>query len=250
MANERIQIKDLPILSGGCDDNDLLVLQTNSTGTTKAITKKDLLGNVLNTDKLAEAVDDIKNEFVSKTEFNNKLNEKNPHNTSIKDLSDVDITDIKSGYILFGDNNGNIIMKELEVNDLNNLIDTDTIEVKNDKLSVKSLNGLMSTIDELNCLQGITRNINSILNDYRLNQNEYNINSTISNDLNDLVNKEFHVFVDGSTNLPTSSTKGFLDVTYGNRYTIQSFTDVENGTVFKRIGSDDGTGIVTWTEWK
>ena len=65
MADERIQIKDLPILSGGCDDNDLLVLQTNSTGTTKAITKKDLLSDMLNNDKLINEINKVKEDFSS-----------------------------------------------------------------------------------------------------------------------------------------------------------------------------------------
>ena len=72
MTNGRTQIKDLPRLSGGCDDNDLLVLQTNSTGTTKAITKKDLLSDILNNDKLINEINKVTEDFSS--QFNDCVN--------------------------------------------------------------------------------------------------------------------------------------------------------------------------------
>ena len=75
MANERIQIKDLPILSGGCDDNDLLMLQTSSTGTTKAITKKDLLSDILSNDTLVNEINKVKDDFSSQLKENtNEIN--------------------------------------------------------------------------------------------------------------------------------------------------------------------------------
>jgi hypothetical protein len=112
---------------------------------------------------------------VNNSTFNSHVSNNNPHQTKISNLADVQINTLLDGQSIVYDAT-NSIFKNATINGTNdekvkltagstssdylgNLIDNTTIQITNNKIVAKTLDGLNVTLSELNYISGLNENI-------------------------------------------------------------------------------------------
>lgn len=138
---------------------------------------KEMLGHLTNAD--IHITEEEKNKIsTNETNLTTHIEDKNnPHELKMQDLKDVNVTSLLDNQVLVWDSTenkyvnkfasavsakDNLVKMESTSTDskyLSELIDNDTIVNDNEKLVAKKLEGQLSTIEEINYLQGLDDNI-------------------------------------------------------------------------------------------
>ncbi|NRU52593.1 beta strand repeat-containing protein [Clostridium beijerinckii] len=112
---------------------------------------------------------------VNNSTFNSHVDSRNPHQTKISNLADVQVSTLLDGQSIIYDAT-NSIFKNATISGttdekvkltasstssdyLSNLIDNTTIQIANNKIVAKTLDGLNVTLSELNNISGLNENI-------------------------------------------------------------------------------------------
>lgn len=185
---------------------------------------------VKNIDGLTATVDEINEITTIKEDLSNhKEDINNPHNTMMSNLADNEFNSLTNGDILSydsekekwvnkvindSDEKVKLTVDSTEASYINELIDNSSIQIKDNKLIVKSIDGMIVTIDEINNLSGLNQNIMTFIGN--MTNGGIKVYSTIFASYADLCLFDFSVLEENTSYLIYVST----DENHNNNGTV------------------------------